>query len=608
MHRLLALLLSSATLLSCVTDDRGEEFDPPTEAGKDDSQRRPTDHGTLAFGAAQIATISTEAGFHAWQFELTGDANIDAWTTYALLGQRRVDTVMYLYKQRPGVNGGPSTWGPYIARNDNDGSRTYSRIKRTLGAGRYRLLVKGYAATTRGRFAIELGCSGTGCVAAQRACVLGDTYQSAFTTPGLIAQNTTILRATDAAQLTQADKTRIVQAVQQSSHTDVTTWQQAIARVDGGEINRTFFVDEAARRMFVAYEYGAGDNSYGAFFNHHSGQMISSIHDGDLQACTTPSEVCELPATFVDFTNNPSYAQNGARYITAASQLEGTEAAQALAALRFVYEDSNNRIANLAAGLAMADEGSLRVVNLFHLATNTDLTAVEFGAGDTSVGLVFFGNSVVVAGQISDSQIENCNFFRANTSAAQAAGQQCRATSECQTGLRCEGVFANAGVCISTTVIPGTGNECNSDAACGNAALICAGATRGGGLCAATWMRGSFADATSTALTDAGTTARSVSVRGLATVDTDVTIKLTIDHPKPSQLRITLANPGGTEAVVFQGTAATTGSSVALNQPVVGFSGDESVNGQWTLRITDMTTGSVGTLRGWTLGVTSRWD
>ena len=608
MNKLVALLLSSVTLLSCVTDDRGEEFDPPTAAGKDDSQRRPTDHGTLEFGAAQIETISTEAGFHAWQFELTGDAQIDAWTTYAALGQRRVDTVMYLYQQRPGVNGEPSTWGPYLARNDNDGSRTYSRIKRTLGAGRYRLLVKGYAATTRGRFAIELGCSGNGCVAAQRACVFGDSYQAAFTIPGLIAQNTTVLRATDAAQLSEADKTRIVQAVQQSSHTDVTTWQQALARVDGGEINRTFFVDQAARRMFVAYEYGAGDNSYGAFFNHHSGALISSIHDGDLQGCTTPSEVCELPATFVDFDNNPRYAQNGERYITAASQLAGTEAVQALAALRFVYDGSNNRIADLAAGFAMVDQGSLRVVKLYHLATNTDLTAVEFGAGDTSVGLVFFGDSIVVAGQISDSQIENCNFFRANTSATQAAGQPCRATSECQTGLRCEGVFANAGVCISTTPIPGIGNECSSDAACGSAALICSGATRGGGLCGPTWMRGSFADVTSTALLDAGTTARSVSVRGLATVDTDVTIKLTVDHPKPSQLRITLANPGGTEAVVFQGTAANTGSSVVLNQPVIGFSGDESVNGQWTLRITDMTTGSVGTLRGWTLGVTSRWD
>ena len=485
MHKLLALLLSSLTLLSCVTDDRGEEFDPPTEEGKDDSQRRPTDHGTLEFGAAQIETISTEAGFHAWQFDVTGDSQIDASTTYAVLGQRRVDTVMYLYQQRPGVNGGPATWGPYIARNDNDGSRTYSRIKRTLGAGRYRLLVKGYAATTRGRFAIELGCSGS---------------------------------------------------------------------------------------------------------------------------CATPTEVCELPSTFTEFNNNPRYAQNGERYITAASQLEGTEAAQALAALRLVYEDSNNPIANVAAGLALVDEGSLRVVNLFHLATNTDLTAIEFGAGDTSVGSVFFGNSLVVAGEISDSQIEDCNFFRANTNATQAAGQQCRATSECQTGLRCEGVFANAGVCISTTEIPGVGNECSSDAACGNAALICAGATRGGGLCAPTWMRGGFADATSTTIADNSTTSRTVNVRGLATVDTDVTIKLTIDHPKPSQLRITLANPNGTEAVVFQGTAATTGSSLVLNQPVVGFSGDESVNGQWTLRVTDLATGSVGSLRGWTLGVTSRWD
>jgi len=40
----------------------------------------------------------------------------------------------------------------------------------------------------------------------------------------------------------------------------------------------------------------------------------------------------------------------------------------------------------------------------------------------------------------------------------------------------------------------------------------------------------------------------------------------------------------------------------------VGFSGDESVNGTWQLRVIDTRRGTVGTLERWSLVVGSRWD
>ena len=43
-------------------------------------------------------------------------------------------------------------------------------------------------------------------------------------------------------------------------------------------------------------------------------------------------------------------------------------------------------------------------------------------------------------------------------------------------------------------------------------------------------------------------------------------------------------------------------------QQLVGFSGDEQVNGTWTLRVVDLTTGQAGTLSDWHLTITSRWD
>ncbi|MFN0253327.1 MAG: proprotein convertase P-domain-containing protein [Kofleriaceae bacterium] len=471
-------IISAAMLPACV-EEKGDEDDVPTDGdGKDDSHRRPTDHGELAFATSVIETISDTARFHAWQFELSGDAEINAFTTYAVRGQRRLDTVMYLYKESA------SGWGPYIARNDNDGDRVYSRLVRQLGAGRYRVLVKGYASTTRGRFAVQVNCEGAGCA-------------------------------------------------------------------------------------------------------------------------PVATETCLLAATYPELRADPAYSVSNDRYITASAQLEPLEVHQTLATFRAIYGD----VDDFAAGLAMIDAGSLRFTSLIHNATNTELSAVEFGAGDTSVGLIFYGWSLQIAGRISDSSIEDCNWFAPRSPGQSAAGEMCRAGSDCVAGLRCEGVFANAGVCIAPGNPAGEGNECASDAACGNAGLVCAGVTRGYGLCRPAWMRATFTDASSTAVPDGNTLVRAIAARGLATVDADVVLSLRVAHPRASQLRVTLTNPAGAEVLVHDGVAADNGAPLVLTQKVIiGFSGDEMVNGEWTLRVTDRTSGYIGTLESWQLTLTSRYD
>jgi hypothetical protein len=174
--------------------------------------------------------------------------------------------------------------------------------------------------------------------------------------------------------------------------------------------------------------------------------------------------------------------------------------------------------------------------------------------------------------------------------------------------VQCGGVFAGAGVCVSTAAPPGEGAECASDAACGSPALVCAGMTRGYGLCRPAWMRGVFADTTTAPVPDAGTLARRLAVRGLATVDTDVVLKVTIDHPRASQLRVTLTNPATAEVLVHAGTPADDGHPLVIDRPILGFSGDEMVNGEWTLAVQDRTGGQVGTVSGWQLTITSRFD
>jgi hypothetical protein len=75
-------------------------------------------------------------------------------------------------------------------------------------------------------------------------------------------------------------------AVQQSSHTDVTTPAQALAVVDQNEIRRMRLRAPDDAREYDVFEYGAGDNSYGAIFRADSLTRVASIQDGDLLECT----------------------------------------------------------------------------------------------------------------------------------------------------------------------------------------------------------------------------------------------------------------------------------------------------------------------------------
>ena len=113
--------------------------------------------------------------------------------------------------------------------------------------------------------------------------MFGETYGDIASAPALEKINSFKLTAANLDTLSAADQHKVVLAVQQSSHTDVTTPAEALSRVDQQEINVTFLLEPLARRSFIAMEYGAGDNSYGAIFERWSGVMVTNIHDGDLE-------------------------------------------------------------------------------------------------------------------------------------------------------------------------------------------------------------------------------------------------------------------------------------------------------------------------------------
>ncbi len=193
-------------------------------------------------------------------------------------------------------------------------------------------------------------------------------------------------------------------------------------------------------------------------------------------------------------------------------------------------------------------------------------------------------------------------------------GDDCLDHAHCGDGLRCYGVphdgSGHYGKCIDTTPIPGEGASCDQWTPCADG-LICAGWTLWGeGTCNPQWMAQRFEFESSLAIHDvpAGGIAPWVVVYGLASVPVDIEVVVHIDHPRPQDLRVTLVDPNGDSAVLWDRSP----ELAEWNRSFVttgGISRDDEVNGRWHLRVEDMVAGGgEGTFLSWSLFVVSRWD
>ena len=178
--------------------------------------------------------------------------------------------------------------------------------------------------------------------------------------------------------------------------------------------------------------------------------------------------------------------------------------------------------------------------------------------------------------------------------------------------MKCVGIPSDGstskGKCNSTAHLPGEGADCSAAKPCG-ADLICAGQEIwGSGNCVPSWMAAALTGNGNTAIPDDGTTVSdAVVVYGLATVPVDIVVQFEVSHPRPADLKITLTDPNGWPSVLWDQAAS---SGPDLNRRIVGVSNplDDQVNGRWTLSVADLTTGVSGSLKSWSLALTSRWD
>lgn len=150
------------------------------------------------------------------------------------------------------------------------------------------------------------------------------------------------------------------------------------------------------------------------------------------------------------------------------------------------------------------------------------------------------------------------------------------------------------------------GDPCNAHSECQSG--LCAGLTVPNaehGWCMLAWMAGTFENQSDVAISDDGAAAESVIVvTGLASVPMDVIVDVDIDHPRKQDLEVRLYQPNGPVSLLWNHEA---------NPPThfvwpPGLEGDNMVNGHWILEVRDTVTGSTGTVRGWSMWLSSRYD
>ena len=386
--RLVAPLLSVALLPACLVDGAGPDHDTFTSAA---TASRLVDHGVLAFGGTASVSLTSAQRQHVWDFTLPAPAHVVIRTGPGPAG-RDVDTVLTL--EREGRRG----WGSPISNDDADG--VFSAVERDLVAGHYRIRVEGYRASIRGDVTVTLGCAGEGCPA-PTTCAFGDTFHGIDRTRFAFGDNVVL---TAASPLSALDAAQVVRAVQASSHTDVTTPAEAFARVDQGEINRLEMRDAIGVRLYVAYEYGAGDSSYGAIFLEGEREPSAEIHDGDITECTVTAAACLFGQLYGDLPEGVSTVAEAT--IVAGTAIDAVTEAQILAAARLQLPG----IA-LPALFELVTDGEVRRRDVRHDATGRAYTFVTYILGDHRWGAAFVAGTAEIAVEIEDNVLARCDAF-----------------------------------------------------------------------------------------------------------------------------------------------------------------------------------------------------
>ncbi len=560
--RVRAVAASLLLLTACADEgaERGAPVEPPSAlGGKADVSERVTLRGALDFGEAATGEMTEDLQFDAYTFAARAGAVVDLEITQRGT-TRRIDTTLFVYG--PGVGGSFGTTA--LAADDDSGWGPHARLRGlTLDAGGTYLEVVGtHDARGRGSYRLALDCPGGDCAPAPQpepsAC------------PELIAQR---VEACVADQLSDTE----------AGWTAPDAFEACLDA-------EPFAVGYDAQ--CAAAPVPACDLPYEQAWS----ALVGPCRDALAPRFEAPG--CVFGDTWQGLGRTPGVAVTAERRLRAPDDLDALTGRQIVAAMQAA---GHTDVATVDAAFERADAGEINVVDLWDATNGRAFVGVEFGAGDTSVGAIFPADGADPVAVNGDGDLYQCAVTPG------PAGRDCSADADCARGLTCAGRADGVGRCADTSRHPAEGTECSADTACA-AGLLCAGISRdpSWGLCLPAWMRQTFVSAGPATLdADAGELTLDIPARGLASVDMDVVFGAEVVTEGATHLTITLTNPSGNEVTVFDAPVAH--DTHWIDVVPRGFSGDEDVNGTWTLRVVDG--GRVGlTLERWHLTIGSRWD
>lgn len=275
---LLGALLLLALSTACGEPPSGAEEPAPRLEPSDFYSRHEPQPVALSLGGSLATELSRASPRHVFSFALPAQARVGL-RTEAVAGGPELDTVLTLY----GLNArGART---RLAHSDDGPGSLFSALDRTLAAGSYQAEVRGFRGRISGPFSLTTTCEGAGCPPPPSACLFGEVFSDLRRHGSLEIESETWIRH-EAQLASDIERAQLLLAVQQSSHVDVRTPGEALQRVDQQEVRQLQLRERASARAFTAYEYGAGDNSYGAIFARGAADVVASIQDGDLLDCS----------------------------------------------------------------------------------------------------------------------------------------------------------------------------------------------------------------------------------------------------------------------------------------------------------------------------------
>jgi hypothetical protein len=546
----------------------GDAVEPPLGDGKADISDRVPILGELELGGAVAGEITEDLEFHGYTIDVRPEAVVKLDITQRG-SSRGIDTTLFVF-------GPASDAGAYgseaIAYDDDSGWGQLSRLSNLelTEGGRYLVVVGTFDGRDRGRYRLAATCQSGEC---------GPISGGGECHP-VIADD---IRACVVDFMNDPDNwaTPELEAVELCS--DAEPVADAYDEVCAGSSPPAFC-----------------EGSYEEFVLEYLPTCIFELRD------EVYDRTCIFGAVYRDLRREDAVHIAAKRVIDSAEGLTQLERDQVVLA---VQASSHTDVMTAEEALERVDQNEINQVEVWDTTARRSFTAYEYGVGDNSYGRIFAFGTTETAAKIGDTEVRECAAMHG------PEGRVCLADEHCAAPATCHGIAAETGrgLCLNPAADdhPAEGSSCTAESGCPlDSGLVCAGLTREEeGLCFPAWMRRRIEVLPQLPIDPTAPTTSMIVMSGLATVDMDVAISLSLTQERAGSLRITLTNPATAEVVLFDGPSPD--NFLELEMPVIGFSGDEQVVGAWTLTVTDTTPGSASTgatLDRWSLLVGSRWD